>query len=729
MSATTHQPVITEGHDPFLWLEDVHGESALQWVAQRNAQAESQLQDPEYAPLHGDLREILQAADRIPGVSKRGEWLYNFWTDADHPQGLWRRTTMESYRSQSPEWDVLLDLDALSAEEGVTWVWHGARILRPEHATAEIPGYSRALIDLSPGGSDADVTREFDLLTGTFITAEQGGFYRPEGKGGLSWIDADTVYATTDLPDEEGELPVTTSGYPRVARRWRRGTELTRAQAVISVGADDMVAGAGYDSTPGVQRHTAVRVLGFYDSETFVVQYTDEDEPTLRQVEVPTDVRVGFHRDIIFFAPRTDAEVAGQALPAGSLYVADADAFLAGAAELTALFTPTESTSLQGITATRHMLVLTVMEDVVEHIEATWRDESGSWRAQQVLTDITGKVSVAAVDAVSNDDIWITAEDFLTPSTLYLGSLEPVRAGEPETYELLKQAPERFSADGLAAVQRFAHSEDGTRVPYFLIGPAEAVQAAADGAPREAIAGPEPRPTILYGYGGFEISMTPGYLSVVGKAWVERGGVFAMANIRGGGEYGPRWHRAALKDKRLNAYADFAAVARDLVSTGVTTVPQLACRGGSNGGLLTGNMLTQYPDLFGAVVIQVPLLDMRRFAELLAGASWRAEYGDPETEDWSFIQHFSPYHLLNQTQQYPPVLLTTSTKDDRVHPGHARKMAAALEEIQADVTYWENTQGGHGGAANAEQQATMNALIYRYLWQRLAGTAVAPRSA
>lgn len=714
---------IDPNHDPFLWLEDIDGEQPLSWVAERNRHAEHQLQDERFGPLQESLRDILDASDRIPGVTKRGDWLYNFWTDAQHPQGLWRRTTLESYRSQEPQWQTLLDLDALSAEEGTTWVWHGASLLRPEQTDDDVPGFSRALLDLSPGGSDADVTREFDLLSGRFISSEDGGFYRPQGKGSLSWIDVNTVYLSTDQPTtgqptDDQPAPVTSAGYPRVVRRWHRGTALADAEPIISVTEDDLVAAAAYDSTPGYERHIGQRVLGFYDAETYLIDYDQADEPTLRRIEVPTDVAVGFHRDLIFFSPRTDTVVAGTRVVGGSLWVAQAEQFLTGAAELTALFTPTESTSLQGISATKNIFTLTIMEDVVEHVEAHWRD-GGRWRSRRMLADITGSLAVGAYDSRQSDDVWITANDFLVPTTKYLGSLAPLLHGEVETVEVVKQAPERFEADGLATVQRFTTSEDGTRVPYFLVGPAEAVQAATEGPPRESIAGEQTNPTILYGYGGFEISQTPSYLSLTGKAWLEAGGVFALANIRGGGEYGPSWHQAALQQHRHKSFEDFAAVARDLVSTGITTVGQLACRGGSNGGLLTGNMLARYPELFGAVVIQVPLLDMKRYAQLLAGASWRAEYGDPETADWEFIQEFSPYHLLSADTSYPAVLLTTSTKDDRVHPGHARKMTAALQAVRADVTYWENTQGGHGGAANPDQQATMNALIYRYLWRRL----------
>ena len=733
--------MIDQDRDPFLWLEEVESQEALAWVHERNARAESELQDAGFAPLERELREILDSPDRIPAVVKRGPHLYNFWTDADHPQGIWRRTTLESYRTEAPEWEVLLDLDELSAREGVTWVWHGATVLRPEDDHAADPGpWRRALVSLSRGGSDADVTREFDLVIREFVPEEAGGFYKPEGKGNLSWIDADTVYASTDQFSPQSDEPaVTTSGYPRFALRWRRGTPLEQAAPVISVEEDEMVAVADCDSTPGHVRHTAVRMLGFYDSETYLIEFGQVGvdgarhgsgapvEPAaarLRRVEVPTDVRVGFHRDLILLMPRTDFILSGISYPGGSLVVGDVDTFMEGDhSSLRTLFAPDVSTSLQGVTVTRHVILLTVMSDVVEHLEAHWRDEhdAGPWRSRRVFGGITGSLAVSAVDPRQEDTVWITANDFLSPTTKHLGDLSGLLDESPgeEDSELIKQAPERFDASGLAAVQRFARSPDGTQVPYFLIGPHTAVTGEDEGHAPLGEAAREPLPTVLYGYGGFEISQTPGYLSLTGKAWLERGGAFAVANIRGGGEYGPQWHQAALRDGRHRAYEDFAAVARDLVGTGVTVREKLACRGGSNGGLLTGNMLTQYPGLFGAVVIQVPLLDMKRYAGLLAGASWRAEYGDPETEDWEFLQTFSPYHLLKHDAEYPTVLLTTSTRDDRVHPGHARKMTAALEEIGADVRYWENTEGGHGGAANPAQQARMNALIHRYLWQQL----------
>jgi prolyl oligopeptidase len=365
------------------------------------------------------------------------------------------------------------------------------------------------------------------------------------------------------------------------------------------------------------------------------------------------------------------------------------------------------------MTITRTAVVLSILEDVVHRLEVHTRDEHGAWVRSDLYPELRGSIGVAAVDADESDEIWVTVTDFIEPTTLLIGDLAEVAGGGAAgDLQLVKSAPARFDADGLEVTQHFTSSDDGTRIPYFEISQTRE-EGAQDG----------PRPTLLYGYGGFEISLTPAYLGAIGKAWLERGGTYVLANIRGGGEYGPAWHQAALKEHRHRAYEDFSSVARDLVERGVTDREHLAVRGGSNGGLLTGNMLTQYPELFGAVIIQVPLLDMKCYSHLLAGASWMAEYGDPDTEDWEFVRTFSPYHLLSEekAQQYPPTFVLTSTRDDRVHPGHARKFTAALESLGADVRSWENIEGGHGGAATNEQAARMNALLYAFLWDTIGG--------
>ncbi|KQT95997.1 prolyl oligopeptidase family serine peptidase [Sanguibacter sp. Leaf3] len=678
----------TADADPRLWLEDVEGDDALAWVRERNAQTTSTLAaTEEFTSTQAALRGVLDSDAKIPDVSKIGDHLYNFWKDSTHVRGLWRRTTLESYRTDEPEWETVLDVDALGEAEGESWVWHGASILRP--------AYRKALVSLSRGGSDADVTREFDLATKEFVAPEDGGFYRPESKGDLAWVDDDTVYVFTDT----GEGSMTSSGYPRVARRWHRGTPLESATVLYEGRTDDMYISAFRSHTPGFVRDFVARSLAFYSNELYVLAADD----SLTKIDVPDSAEVGFRREWLLVELRDDWTVGGTTFTSGSLLATGFDDFLAGGRDFTVLFEPDESTSLAGATWTQSHLVLNVLADVKNrlHVLTPPADGAGAWERSEMLgAPKIGTVAVRAVDVDASDDVWLVATDYLTPTTLSIATV----GQEPE---LLKSMPVFFDADGLTVEQHFATSDDGTKVPYFLVRRADL---ALDGT----------APTLLYGYGGFEISLTPGYSGGLGRAWLEQGGVYAVANIRGGGEYGPRWHQLALQENRHRAYEDFSSVAKDLVTRGITSRAHLGVQGGSNGGLLTGNMLTQYPELFGAVVIQVPLLDMKRYSHLLAGASWMAEYGDPDDPaQWEFIQTFSPYHLFDADREYPPVLFTTSTRDDRVHPGHARKLAAAMIEAGKDVTYYENIEGGHGGAANNEQASFMQALAYRFLWERL----------
>ena len=674
--------------DPYLWLEDVDGDEALTWVRERNDEALGRLGGELHTTIRDEILEVLDSRDKIPGVGEAGGYLYNVWQDEEHERGLWRRTTLESYRTAEPEWDVLLDLDALSAAEGVGWVWHGASILRPD--------CRRALVDLSRGGSDADVTREFDLETRTFV---DGGFERPEAKGGVSWIDADTTWLTTDT----GEGSTTTSGYPRQVRRWTRGTPLTEAPVVFEAEVTDLAVSAHHDRTPGFERDLVVRALDFYHQEAYLLGEGD----ALVRIEVPDSAEVGLHREWLLVELREDWTVGDATYAGGSLLAARLDPFLAGDRDLEVLFEPTPTTSLAATTWTRSHLVLTLLDDVTDRVQVLTPTAAGWRRVDVAPTDLgaptLGTVVLRAVDSVDSEDVWFTVTGFLTPSTFGRATIGPDGVvGEPEH---LKAAPAFFDGSTHEVTQHRVTSDDGTVVPYFLVRPRDAVG---------------PVPTLLYGYGGFEISLRPSYSGGLGRAWLSRGGAYALANIRGGGEYGPRWHQLALRENRHRAYEDFAAVARDLVERGVTTPERLGTQGGSNGGLLMGNMLTQYPQLFGAVVCQVPLLDMRRYTKLLAGASWAAEYGDPDDPaDWEFLQRWSPYHLVAPERAYPPLLLTTSTRDDRVHPGHARKFAALLREHGADVTSYENIEGGHGGAATNAQSAHMSALAYTFLWQRL----------
>ena len=685
-----------EPHDPHIGLEDVFGEASLNWVRQRNAQSEAMLQaDPRFEALRRELREVLDASDRIPGVSRRGAWLYNFWQDAKHPRGIWRRTTMAEYRKAEPKWELLLDVDALGKAEGQSWVWQGSSCLS---ATS-----NRCLVALSPGGTDANVVREFDLSTRDFV---KDGFALPLSKNRWTWVDADTLLVGTAAAGD----PVTDSGYPRAVRLWKRGTPLSQARVVFEGQQRDVWASASSDRTPGFERSFVMRGIDFYRQEMFVL-----DGAGLKQVPKPQDAQVAFWKERALMRLRSDWKQGERVWPAGSLLVMSASALMEGKAEPVALFTPTAQRSLAGYTTTATSVVLNVMQDVTGRLEVR-RPEGAAWSLRTIPVPNTGTLSVASLhDATVADDEWaegllVSYTDLLTPESLLLARAD--RSG----IENLKGRQAQFSTNGLRLDQRFAVSKDGTRIPYFIVIPT---------GPRAS----GPKPTLLYGYGGFDISMRSAYSGGIGRAWLARGGVYVLANIRGGGEYGPAWHTSAIRENKQRSYDDFIAVAEDLIKTGVTTPAQLGIRGGSNGGLLVGAVMTQRPDLFGAVVCQVPLLDMRRYHRLLAGASWMAEYGNPDREeDWAFISRYSPYHQVppasgEGARKLPPVLLVTSTRDDRVHPGHARKMAARLSERGQPVLYWENIEGGHSGAADNGQRAKMQAMEYTFLWRQLQGEA------
>ena len=669
--------------DPNRWLEDVTGDKALDWVRAQNADSQKVLTaDPAFASLRDDLRAILDSNARIPAVSKEGEYYYNFWRDKTNPAGVWRRTTLAEYRKAAPAWEVLIDLDALNKAEKENWVWHGADCLKPT--------YARCLIALSRGGADADVTREYDLKNKAWLT---DGFFRPEAKGSLGWKDQDTVFVATDF----GPGSMTSSGYARIVKQWKRGTPMSSATTVYEGQATDMAAGAGRDHTTGFVRDFVQRSLAFYNDEMFVLGADGK----LAKVDVPNSAQKNVHRQYLMLELRDAWTVGGKTYPSGALIAADFDKFMAGGRDFTVLFEPTAHAALSSYTWTRNHLLLNVLEDVKNRITVLTPGKDGIWaRAPLKGAPAFGTISIAAIDDEASDDYFLTVTDYLTPTSLMLGTVGKA----PET---IKQLPAFFDAKGLAISQHFATSKDGTKVPYFMVA-------------KKDVAANGKNPTLLYGYGGFEISLTPGYSAGVGRAWLTQGGVYVVANIRGGGEYGPAWHKAALRENRNKAYEDFAAVAEDLIARKITTPAHLGIQGGSNGGLLMGNMTVMYPQLFGAVVCQVPLLDMKRYSHLLAGASWMAEYGNPDVPgDWAFLQKYSPYQNVSKDVTYPPVLFTTSTRDDRVHPGHARKMMARMKEQGHDVLYYENIEGGHGGAANNEQAAFMQALAYTFLKQKL----------
>jgi prolyl oligopeptidase len=658
-----------------VWLEDILGEQPLDWVRARNAPTVAQFAGDEFERMRTAALEVLDTDARIPYVRRRGEYLYNFWRDAANPRGLWRRTTLDSYRSESPDWDVLIDLDELSRTDDENWVWAGANVIYPDR--------TRALVSLSRGGSDAAVLREFDMATREFVA---DGFTLPEAKSGYSWADPDTLLVGTDF----GADSLTESGYPRIIKRWRRGQPIEQAETVFEGAPSDVIVATGVDRTPGFERVLLRRAIDFFNDQVYELR---GDE--LIRIDAPTDASLSVHRQWLLIELRTDWLTGSESYTAGSLLAADHDEFLAGTAQLRVVFEPDEHTSLNHYAWTRDRLVIVTLADVASRVEVV---TPGSWQ-RRAVTDVPANTNTVIAGADDDgDEIFLDSSGFDTPSRLLHGSVDG-------PLQQIKSAPAFFDAENISVTQHFAVSEDGTSIPYFVVSPSEAAG---------------PGPTLLGGYGGFEVARTPGYDGVLGRLWLARGGTYVLANIRGGGEYGPNWHTQAMRAGRHLVAEDFAAVATDLVDRGITTVPQLGAQGGSNGGLLMGIMLTKYPELFGALVCQVPLLDMRRFHLLLAGASWVAEYGNPDDPaDWEFIAEYSPYQNISADVEYPPVLITTSTRDDRVHPGHARKMTAALEAAGHRVWYYENIEGGHAGAADNAQSAFKVALSFSFLWRML----------
>jgi len=669
------------GDDPYLWLEDVSGNKALDWVRQQNAVAKRELKSaPEFEPMRQRLLAILNNKERIPGIAKHAQYCYNFWRDQNNPRGLFRRTTLEEYKKAQPQWETVLDIDQLAKDEKENWVWHGYHILQPS--------YDICLISLSRGGADASVAREFDLKQKKFVA---DGFAVPEAKMELAWRDRNTLYIATDY----GAGSLTSSGYPRIIKEWKRGTPLTDARTVFEGEPSDVGVHVNVAHDHGHVYEFIGRGKTFFTSEERIRR----GDQWVR-IEKPDDVRVSTFAENIILHPRLDWTVSNKTYKAGSLLAENLDKYLEGRRDFAVLFEPSERVSLASFSDTKHYMILNTLDNVRSR---PWllENKGGKWKRTALEAPELGTVGVSGVDSDESDDYFMSDAGFLTPSTLYLGTAG--RSGR----EQLKALPSLFNADGLEVQQFHAKSRDGTSVPYFQVS---RKRLKMDGA----------NVTLLGGYGGFEIPMLPSYNAIIGSAWLERGGVFVLANIRGGGEFGPQWHNAARKEHRQRAYDDFISVAEDLIRRGVTSSKHLGIEGRSNGGLLMGVMLTERPDLFGAVHCGSPLLDMRRYNKLLAGASWMDEYGDPDKPaDWAYIQKYSPYQNTKADVKYPPILITTSTRDDRVHPGHARKMASRLEAENHEVLYYENIEGGHGAAANNEQSAFMDALAYTFLFSRL----------
>ncbi|WP_417564344.1 prolyl oligopeptidase family serine peptidase [Microbacterium sp.] len=673
--------------DPYLWLEEIRSDAALEWARARNAETDAVYDSPARTAREERLRGILDDPDRVVVPTRRGEWMYNLWKDAANPRGLWRRASRDSFATGDAQWQVLLDVDALGRDEGTPWAFasasHGPR------------GTDRVLVQLSPDGGDAHVVREFDLATARFV--DDAPFTLAVDKSHSAWLDADTLLVASALDGGTA----TDSGYPRTARIWRRGTPLADAPTVGEVAASDVAMFVGVDRTDDHRTAMLGAARDFFHQETFVWEHVPDAATAVapQLVHAPQDAHVDVHGDLVVVRTTTDWTVAGATHPGGTLLAGPLSTIVDGdGSQLVPVFTPTATAILEDWTWTRTRLVLTLLENVRSRIVAL--DPAHGWAPADLQVAAGGDdmltVDAVAADADEDDEIWFVARGFLTPQTLVVTD-----AAAPAP-RVVDRAPAVYATEGLVTTQHWAASADGTRVPYFQV------------APRDAAG---PLPTLIDAYGGFEVSRLPEYPSIIGPAWIEPGNVFVVANIRGGGEFGPAWHLAALRENRHRAYEDMVAVARDLVARGVTTARQLGCRGGSNGGLLVGNMLTQFPDDFGAVVCGVPLLDMRRYTRLSAGASWVAEYGDPDDPtDWEFIRTFSPYHLVDPARAYPPSLFFSATSDDRVGPVQARKMVARLQaETGAEVHYLEQFEGGHAGTIDSAATAALNATVYAFL--------------
>ncbi|UEM01365.1 prolyl oligopeptidase family serine peptidase [Skermanella rosea] len=683
MAVTDPRPTLdAPDDDPYLWLEEVDGPRAVEWVEARNAEILGRFGDAAFERDRDALAAILDRPDNIPFVARRGDRLFNFWKDAANPRGLWRATSLESYRTEKPEWDVLLDLDELSEAEGEDWVWG---------APVTLPGsHDLAILSLSRGGGDATVLREFDLATRSFVA---GGFHLDEAKSGAAWLDRDTLLIFSSL----GEGMATRSGYGRTVRLWRRGTDPLAAPVIFETTEDRMSVWGD------VERDTGTETLWFTEQVDFfnATQWKGDRAGAKTRLDLPTDAWIQWHRGWLVVKPRVPWEVGGATHEADSVLAIRLSDFLGGGREFTTLFTPAPRRSLQGYFMPAGRLVLSILDDLRPVFEV-WTPPAPPASASWTHTRITGlpDMGVASVwpldveEDESNGDLLANAQDPLTPQSLYL--IRPDKAPE-----LLKRAPRAFDPAGLVVTRHEAASGDGTLIPYFQVGPA--------GQTGEA-------PVHLYGYGGFAISMLPSYNSAIGKLWLERGGTSVIACIRGGGEFGTAWHEAGRREGKRLSHDDFAAVAQDLVRRGVTRPDRIAAEGGSNGGILITNMLTRYPERFGALFCTIPLIDMRRYSKLLAGASWVAEYGDPDDPaDWEFLGPLSAYHTAEPGKPYPPILIATSRRDDRVHPGHARKMAAKLLAMGYDAHFYEPAAGGHGYGKDNSERASFTALGYRFL--------------
>jgi prolyl oligopeptidase len=681
MAIDDRPTIATPDDDPYLWLEEIEGERTLDFVDRQSRLTLEAFGGRQYEADRDALAAIYDRSDNIPYVTRHGGPVYNLWKDVRNPRGLWRRTTLAEFRNAEPSWETLLDIDRLATEEDKDWLlsW-----------TQPLTASPRVIVALSKGGSDAVTLREFDLDTRAFVA---DGFTLPEAKSGVEWVDADTLLLSSAL----GEGMATTSGYAKTVRLWRRGEPVERAPVLFEVPADRMAAYCSVDDTGATPRMWFIDRIDFFNLNLWLGTAAGPQT----KLDLPTGIWLEAHQDWLAVKLRDAWTVAGKTYAPDSVLGISLSAFLAGDRNFTIVFDPQPRRALQGFFWTAGKLVLSILDELRPVFEMCTPSASGWTRAQlQGLPEI-GVVDVWRLDrheAESNGDLLANVQDPVTPPSLLLieGTASPA---------ILKQAPKTFSADGLVVTRHEAISVDGERIPYVQTGPA---------------ANTGDAPLYMSAYGGFGHAVKPYYNSALGKLWLERGGTTVQANIRGGGEFGTRWHDAGRYAGKRLAHDDFAAVAADLVKRGVTRASRIAAEGGSNGGILITNMLVRYPERFGALFCTIPLIDMRRYTKLLAGASWIAEYGDPDKpEEWEWLKTYSAYHTATPGQNYPPILIATTRRDDRVHPGHARKMAAKLQAMGYEAYFYEPAAGGHGYGKDNRERAGFIALGYTFLRNKI----------
>ena len=673
--------------DPHIWLEEARSDEALDWVRSENELTMAALaSDPRFETLKAEALAIYDSENKIPYVSIRPDGLYNFWQDKENPRGLVRRTTLESYRTDSPDWETVLDVDALAEAEGKEWVYKGSTCLPPAQ--------TMCMIALSDGGKDATILREFDMATKSFV---EGGFtLESESQGGVQWLDQDTLLVSRDF----GEGSLTDSEYPLSTRVWKRGTSIEDAPEIFRGEQSDVWSGASLlrDGDAVVHGYTAFRAVSFHETE----HYFQKDGEWVR-LDIPLKASpYGIVDGQILLSTDVDWETQGQTFPADSLIAVDLEAFKAdpNGATKTLVWAPEDRQTKQGATITSDSLYVTLLDNVRGKVmKLDYAD--GEWVRNAVDLPENATIGINA-SSDERDEVMFTVTDFLNPSSLYYLD------GEAGTMEVLKTSPAYFDSEGMEVEQFEATSKDGTKIPYFVVKPAGAT---LDGT----------NPTPLTGYGGFQVPRLPAYLGTTGKMWLERGGVYILGNMRGGGEFGPGWHQSAIRENKQRTWDDFIAIAEDAVARGITSPDHLGIQGGSQGGLLVGTAFTQRPDLFDAAIVQIPLFDMLRYHLIGRGASWIGEYGDPRIpEQRAWIEGYSPYQKIVEGVDYPTPFLWASTADDRTHPAHARKGAAKLKALGQPYYYYEEMTGGHSGGVDNEQRAQLQALQYVYLLQQLA---------